>query len=134
VRFQKLFDLAVSFLRVSIAELNSQSFPQVSMRQCSTAWLGTLKHIRTAVHPWIRQQPGRHGPASGGGQDPANGSEPLLITGAAGALNSLDTSAVPQSGQFGFSLPRTSNSNSLPQFSQAYSKIGIVTHHRLEAR
>jgi hypothetical protein len=71
-----------------------------------------------------RQQFGRQGGAFEGGQLPAIGSEPLLITGAAGALKSRFTDEAPHVGHAGFSSPRISNSNSLLQGSHWYSKIG----------
>jgi hypothetical protein len=71
-----------------------------------------------------RQQFGLHGGAFDGGQLGAIGSEPLLTTGAAGALKSRSTLALPQVGHSGFSSPRIRSSNSLSHGSHWYSKMG----------
>lgn len=76
------------------------------------------------LNRYSRQQFGLHGGASEGGHAPEIGSWPFE-TRPAEALISLSSFLEPQSGQAGFSLPRTSSSNSESHFSQEYSKIGM---------
>jgi hypothetical protein len=71
-----------------------------------------------------RQQIGLHGGALDGGQLGAIGREPLLTTGAAGALKSRSIWPFPHEGHSAFSSPRMRSSNSLLQGSHWYSKIG----------
>jgi hypothetical protein len=82
-----------------------------------------------------RQQAGLpQGPASMGGQPPAIGSEPPLITGAAVVLNSLSSFRDPQEGQVGVSPLRTSSSASREQSSQRYSKSGMMSGKPIHKR
>jgi len=76
-----------------------------------------------------RQQPGLHGPASGGGQADASGSEGPP-TRPAETLISFSSCGEPQCEHLGISFRPTSNSICFSQSSQTNSKIGINSSFR----
>ena len=78
------------------------------------------------THCGRRQQWGLHGPASGGGQPWAIGSAVPDATRLADTLISFSIFREPHFGQAGTSFAATSNSHSVSQSGQEYSKIGIV--------
>jgi hypothetical protein len=57
----------------------------------------------------------------------ATGKPPFDTAGAAGTLNCFSNCSLPQLGQAGFSLDRTSNSKAAPQATHSYSYNGMET-------